>query len=73
MKAQLQIDRPFLARGTRTSPIGGAEGFVGVSGLGLNAREPEVPGVAGGVAGSAVFGVLGGDAELILLGGTALN
>ena len=70
MKAQLQIDRPFLARGTRTSPIGGAEGFVGVSGLGLNAREPEVPGVAGGVAGSSVFGVLGGDAaesfELIL-------
>ena len=62
MKAQLQIDSPTLARGARTSSAGGAEGFVGVFGLGLNARDPAVPGVAGGVgvAGSADFGVFEG-------------
>ena len=62
MKAQLQTDSPTVARGARTSATGGAEGFVGVLGLGLNAREPAVPGVAGGVAGLADFGVFGGDA-----------
>ena len=62
MNAQLQIDSPTLARGARTSAAGGAEGFVGVFGLGLNAREPAVPGVAGGVGvvGSADFGFFEG-------------
>ena len=64
IKAQLQIDNPTVARGARTSAAGGAEGFVGVLGLGLNAREPAVPGVAGGVGGVgfADFGVFEGDA-----------
>ena len=74
INAQLQIDRPTVGRGARTSgsihatprtsAAGGAEGFVGVFGLGLNAREPAVPGVAGGVGvvGSADFGVFEGDA-----------
>ena len=62
MKAQLQTDSPTVARGARTSAAGGAEGFVGVFGLGLNARDPAVPGVAGGVGvvGSADFGVFEG-------------
>ena len=62
MKAQLQTDSPTVARGARTSAAGGAEGFVGVLGLGLNARDPAVPGVAGdvGVVGSADFGVFEG-------------
>ena len=72
MNAQLQIDSPTVGREARTSgsihatprtsAAGGAEGFVGVFGLGLNAREPAVPGVAGGVGvvGSADFGVFEG-------------
>ena len=62
MKAQLQTDSPTVARGARTSVAGGAGGFVGVFGLGLNARDPAVPGVAGGVGvvGSADFGVFEG-------------
>ena len=62
INAQLQIDSPTLARGARTSSAGGAEGFVGVFGLGLKARDPAVPGVAGGVGvvGSADFGVFEG-------------
>ena len=72
MNAQLQIDSPTVGRGARTSgsihatprtsAAGGAEGFVGVFGLGLNARDPAVPGVAGGVGvvGSADFGVFEG-------------
>ena len=62
INAQLQIDSPTLARGARTSSAGGAEGFVGVFGLGLNARDPAVPGVAGGVGvvGSADSGVFEG-------------
>ena len=72
MNAQLQIDSPTVVRGARTSgsihatprtsAAGGAEGLVGVFGLGLNAREPAVPGVAGGVGvvGSADFGFFEG-------------
>ena len=70
MNAQLQIDSPTVGREARTSgsihatprtsAAGGAEGFVGVFGLGLSAREPAVPGVAGGVVGSADFGVFEG-------------
>ena len=62
INAQLQTDSPTVARGARTSAAGGAEGFVGVFGLGLNARDPAVPGVAGGVGvvGFADFGVFEG-------------